>query len=60
MSDERWVGGALLASVRHSSPPIVGSSLRPTREAAPPAGKECKETTRGEDKDRYVVKSLFS
>lgn len=35
----------LLVSVRHSSSPIVVSSLRPTREAAPPAGKECRETT---------------
>lgn len=41
-SDDRW---PLLVSVRHSSSPIVVSSLRPTREAAPPAGKECRETT---------------
>ena len=33
----------LLVSVRHSSSPIVVSSLRPNREAAPPAGKEWRE-----------------
>lgn len=38
----------LLVSVRHSSSPIVVSSLRPNREAAPPAGKEWRDRVRKE------------